>query len=43
MIYAHVLNRGGPLIQSPADRLCGQALSRSTAAEASSPLTRSGA
>lgn len=42
MIYAHVLNRGGPLIRSPADRLCGQALSRSAAAETSSPLTRSG-
>lgn len=29
MIYAHVLNRGGPLIRSPADRLCTPRLSRS--------------
>lgn len=28
MIYAHVLNRGGPLIRSPADRLCTPGLSR---------------
>ncbi len=33
MIYAHVLNRGGPLIQSPADRLCGPRLTRTNAAE----------
>ena len=33
MIYAHVLNRGGPLIRSPADRLCGPVLSRPPAAE----------
>ncbi len=31
MIYAHVLNRGGPLIRSPADRLCGPGLSRPSA------------
>jgi site-specific recombinase XerD len=33
MIYAHVLNRGGPLIRSPADRLYGPVLSRTPAAE----------
>lgn len=33
MIYAHVLNRGGPLIRSPADRLCGPVLSRPPAVE----------
>jgi len=33
MIYAHVLNRGGPLIRSPADRLCGPVLSRPPAAD----------
>lgn len=38
MIYAHVLNRGGPLIQSPADRLCGPRLTRTNAGE-TSPTT----
>jgi len=33
MIYAHVLNRGGPLIRSPADRICVPGLSRPPAAE----------
>lgn len=28
MIYAHVLNRGGPLVRSPADRLSSHQLSR---------------
>lgn len=38
MIYAHVLNRGGPLIRSPADSLLGPGLCRPPAAEhASSP------
>lgn len=34
MIYAHVLNRGGPLIRSPADCLCGPGLSRPPSGEA---------
>lgn len=34
MIYAHVLNRGGPLIRSPADCLCGPVISRRHAGEA---------
>ena len=33
MIYAHVLNRGGPLIRSPADGLLGPGLCRPPAAE----------
>lgn len=37
MIYAHVLNRGGPLIRSPADRLCSPGLSRPPAGEPPSP------
>jgi integron integrase len=40
MIYAHVLNRGGPLIRSPADSLCGPALSRQRAGEAPTRTTR---
>jgi len=36
MIYAHVLNRGGPLIRSPADRLCTPGLSRPSVGERSS-------
>ena len=40
MIYAHVLNRGGPLIRSPADRLCPPGLSRPPSAEAPPPLGR---
>ena len=41
MIYAHVLNRGGPLIRSPADRLCGPGLSRQNAGEPPAPSARS--
>ena len=37
MIYAHVLNRGGPLIRSPADSLFSGGLSRTVAAEAPQP------
>jgi integron integrase len=33
MIYAHVLNRGGPLIRSPADRVVAPCLSRTPATE----------
>jgi len=33
MIYAHVLNRSGPLIRSPADHLHGPAFSRPSAGE----------
>ena len=40
MIYAHALNRGGPLIRSPADSLCGPGLSRPHAGEASQPRKR---
>lgn len=40
MIYAHVLNRGGPLIRSPADRLCGPGLSRPSAGESPTPSGR---
>lgn len=40
MIYAHVLNRGGPLIQSPADRLCGPRLTRTNAGETPLPPFR---
>jgi integron integrase len=40
MIYAHVLNRGGPLIRSPADGLPGPGLCRRPAAEPRSPPSR---
>jgi len=40
MIYAHVLNRGGPLIRSPADGLLGPGLCRPAAAEHASPPPR---
>jgi integron integrase len=40
MIYAHVLNRGGPLIRSPADRLRGPGLSRPQPGEHPSPPRR---
>jgi integron integrase len=38
MIYAHVLNRGGPLIHSPADRLCQPGLSRPPTGEPPPPF-----
>jgi len=41
MIYAHVLNRGGPLIRSPADGLLGPGLCRPPAAEHAPPPPRS--
>jgi hypothetical protein len=41
MSYAHVLNRGETLIRSPADSLCGPALSRQRAGEAPTRTTRS--
>jgi integron integrase len=40
MIYAHVLNRGGPLIRSPADGLLGPGLCRPPAAEHAPPPPR---
>lgn len=40
MIYAHVLNGGGPLIRSPADSLCSPGLSRSPSGEAPQAHTR---
>lgn len=40
MIYAHVLNRGGPLIRSPADQLRGPGLSSPQAGEPSQPAHR---
>lgn len=40
MIYTHVLNRGGPLIRSPADGLLGPGLYRSPAAEHAPPPPR---
>lgn len=40
MIYAHVLNRGGPLIRSPADRLVAPCLSRTPATEQRPRLRR---
>ena len=40
MIYAHVLNRGGPLIRSPADGLRGPGLSRPRPGEPPSPPRR---
>jgi integron integrase len=40
MIYVHVLNRGGPLIRSPADLLGSSGLSRTRAGEHPSPPRR---
>lgn len=40
MIYAHVLNRGGPLIRSPADQLRITGLSRPQATEPTPPPRR---
>ena len=40
MIYAHVLNRGGPLIRSPADLPGSPGLSRPRAGEHPSPPRR---
>lgn len=42
MIYAHVLNRGGPLIRSPADGLCGPCLARPPSGEAPQAHKRCG-